>query len=284
MFSQDVDAVFGRRDLPALLLGCILGDLLHAGVDAQAQQRAQNLHTPVAVGVQEQAVGILPNEGDRAERIAVHTQQPLDLHLSQLHGGVALVGPGTGLLVKTLEGQRAASALRAGADNAVLLAAHVEGEGDRAALRTVAHPSADVLFAGVLIETVGDRVHKQGRLADAVLTVYHSHAHRRKIEFRLGVAAVVLDLDLVRNEGSRMLPIVPAIVRLLDDWLCQGFEPVGLVAGDVVVLQPAAQGLKRAVVLGELIFRVQFLHVLRDDLGNVERAVRGQRLLDVGPV
>ena len=136
----------------------------------------------------------------------------------------------------------------------------------------------------MLIEAVGDRVHEQGRLADAVLTVYHSHAHRPKVKLSLRIAAVVLDLDLVRDEGSRVLPVVPAIVRFLDDRFRQDFEPVGLVAGDVVVLQPAAQGLKRAVVFSELVFRVQLLHVLRDDLGDVERTVGSQRLLDVGPV
>ena len=161
LLPQDVDTFLEGGDLPALLRGRCLGDVLHAPVDVQAQEGGQDLHPPVAVGVQEEAVGVLSDKGDGAEGVAVHAEQPLDLRLGQLHGGVALIGPRLGVLVPPLEGQGAAPALRAGADDPVVLAAHAEREGDTAAFGPVPDPAADVLLAGLLIEAVRDGVHEE---------------------------------------------------------------------------------------------------------------------------
>ena len=161
LLAQDVDALLEGGDGTALLRSRRLGDVLHPAVDVQPQEGRQDFHAPVAVGVQEEAVGILPDEGDTAKGVTVHTKQPLNAGLGQLHGGVALICPGVPLLVPPLEGQGAAPALGSGADDPVVLPAQGKGKSDTAALRPVADPAADVLFPGLLIEAVRDGVHAE---------------------------------------------------------------------------------------------------------------------------
>ena len=81
LLAQDVNALLEGGDGAALLRSGRLGDVLHPAVDVQAQERGQDLHAPVAVGVQEEAVGVLPDEGDTAKGVAVHTEQPLNAGL-----------------------------------------------------------------------------------------------------------------------------------------------------------------------------------------------------------
>ena len=191
LLTQHLDALLGGGDLLPLLLGVRLDGLAHPVVDVQAQQGAQDLHAAVAVGVQEQAIGVLPDKGDGTEGITVHAQQPDDLRLGQLHGGVALIGPFLSLGVEALEGQGPAPGLGPGTDHPVGLAAHVEGEGDGPALGPVPDPAADVLLPRLLIEAVGNRVHEQGGLAHAVPAIDHSHVYRLKIEKGVGIAPII---------------------------------------------------------------------------------------------
>ena len=107
---------------------------------------------------------------------------------------------------------------------------------------------------------------------------------RLEVEGRLRVAPVVLDLDHLRHEGAGVLAVLAPIVGLLDDRSRQLQQPRRLLAGDLVGVQPAGQALRRAVVLRELVFGVQGLHVLREYLGHVEGTGGGDLLLELGPV
>ena len=239
LLAQDVDALLEGGDGAALLRSGRLGDVPHPAVDVQAQERGQDLHAPVAVGVQEEAVGVLPDEGDTAKGVAVHTEQPLNAGLGQFHGGVALICPGVPLRVPPLEGQGTAPALGPGADDPVVLPAQGKGKGDAAALRPVADPAADVLFPGLLIEAVRDGVHEEGGLADTVLAVHHCHVYRGEVKGRLRVAPVVLDLNRPGHKCSSVFAVLASIVGLLDDRRGQLHEAGRFLACDVVGLQPA---------------------------------------------
>ena len=284
LLAQDVDALLEGGDGAALLRSGRLGDVLHPAVDVQAQERRQDLHAPVAVGVQEEAVGVLPDEGDAAKGVAVHTEQPLNAGLGQFHGGVALICPGVSLWIPPLEGQGAAPALGPGADDPIVLSAQGKGKGDAAALRPVADPAADVLFPGLLVEAVRDCVHEERGLTDTVLAVHHRHVYRGEVKGRLRVAPVVPDLNRPGHKGSGVFAVLAPIVGLLDDRRGQLHEAGRFLAGDVVGLQPASQALGGAVVLRELVLGVQGLHVIRDNLGHIKRAGVHQALLQLGPV
>ena len=279
MLAEDIDALAGRGDLAALLRSVGLCKLLHAAVNIQPEKGAQDLHAAVAVCLQKQAVGVLADKGDGAECVAVHPEQADDLLLRKRHGRIARVVPSIRIRVEPLERKGSASAFRARSDNAVFLAAEGKGEGNGAALCAIAHPAADVFFSGLLIKAVGNRVHKEAALSDAILAVDHRHVYGVEVKGGFRIATVVLYFDGKRREGAGMLSGVAAIVGLLDDGRGQFHKPGFIGLGDFCFVQPTGKAFDRAVCFVDGLLRAQLLDFFREDFGNVKSAGRKKRLL-----
>ena len=263
------------RDAPELPVGVcrpVGRHALHAVINAEAEDVAENCHAVRLVGLQKEAVLVLHDKAGRLERQAVHADGVLD---DGLRIAVFLRAAVLPALVHILgEIQRRLAALCAGAGHAVQLVSEVECKLDGAAagIRVVANPAREVALPGLLEKGVQHSVHKQAGLTCAVLAVDGGKGNAVVAEQLVAVVAVVLDLNLYRHKHAGRGLKAAFFHCLRDNRTGQFNDALGVLRALFLFGEVLREVLLRAVVAVELVAVHTCRDFLRRDFGDVEHA------------